>query len=234
MQRARTKKPAAARAGRPRLAHAKPRRPGRPPADQPNLRERLLDAAVACFTTSGIAAASLRSIAIEAGVTPAMVHYYFGSKERLLDAFLAERLMPRVTELAASVRAAGDDPRALVAAFVRGLHAIVRRNPWWPSLWIREVIAENGALREFIVERISAQVPLVLAKRFAALQKEGALNADIDPRLLVVSLVGLTMFPLAAEPVWRRVFDARDVDVAALERHTLALLDHGFGGTHGH
>jgi len=224
----------AARAGRPRPARAKRRRPGRPPADQPNLRERLLDAAVQAFATSGIAAASCTSIADAAGVTPAMVHYYFGSKEKLLDAFLAERLMPRVAELAASVRAVGDDPRALVAAFVRGLHAIVRRYPWWPSLWIREVLGENGALRDFIVERIAAQVPLVLAKRFAALQKEGAISPDIDPRLLVVSLVGLTMFPLAAQPIWRRVFDARDVDVAALERHTLALLDHGFGGTHGH
>jgi hypothetical protein len=28
------------------------------------------------------------------------------------------------------------------------------------------------------------------------------------------------------------LFDAHDVDVAALERHTLALLDHGFGGSH--
>ena len=228
------KKTAAGRASRPRPVRAKRRRPGRPPADQPNLRERLLDAAVDCFTTAGIAPASLRSIAVAAGVTPAMVHYYFGSKEKLLDAFLAERLVPRVAELAASVRSAGDDPRALVAAFVRGLHAIVRRNPWWPSLWIREVIAENGALRDFIVERVAAHVPLVLAARFAALQKEGAINPDVDPRLLVVSLVGLTMFPLAAQPIWRRVFDARDIDIAALERHTLALLDHGFGGTHAH
>jgi AcrR family transcriptional regulator len=230
----RTKKTAAVRADRPRVARAKRRRPGRPPADQPNLRERLLDAAIECFTTSGIAAASLRSIAVTAGVTPAMVHYYFGSKEKLLDAFLAERLVPRVAELAASVRSAGDEPRALVAAFVRGLHAIVQRNPWWPSLWFREVLGENGALRDFIVEQISAQVPLVLAKRFAALQKEGAIPADVDPRLLVVSLVGLTMFPLAAQPIWRRVFDARDIDIAALERHTLALLDHGFGGTRAH
>ena len=55
---------------------------------------------------------------------------------------------------------------------------------------------------------------------------------NLDPRLLVVSLVGLTLFPLAAQSIWRRMFDAHDVDVAALERHTLALLDHGFGGTH--
>jgi AcrR family transcriptional regulator len=192
----------------------------------------LLDAAVACFTTDGIAAASLRSIAVAAGVTPAMVNYYFGSKQRLLDAFVAERVLPLVAELGGGIRSAGEDPRALVEAFVRGLHAAVRRSPWLPALWLREVISENGALREVLFSQISKHVPRVLAARFAALQKEGALAAGLEPRLLVVSLVGLTLFPLAAEPIWRRVFDAADIDYATLERHTLALLDHGFGGSH--
>jgi AcrR family transcriptional regulator len=215
-----------------KTSRARKRRPGRPRADQANLRERLLDAAVECFTATSIAATSLRSIAVAAGVTPAMVHYYFGSKERLLEAFIAERILPEVAGLAAQVKAAGDEPRALIAAFVRGLHAAVVRRPWLPALWLREVIGEHGALREMLFQHVAERVPRVLVQRFAALQKEGAVSADLDPRLLVVSLVGLTLFPLAAQSIWRRLFDAHDVDVAALERHTLALLDHGFGGTH--
>ncbi|HET8696142.1 MAG TPA: TetR/AcrR family transcriptional regulator [Gammaproteobacteria bacterium] len=207
---------------------SRPRRPGRPRADA-NQRERLLDAAVECFTSEGIAAASLRGIAVKAGVTPALVHYYFGSKQRLLDAFVAERLMPFIAALGGALQSAGEDPRALVAAFVRGLHAAVEHLPWLPGLWLREVIGEGGALRDVLLKQISPKVPRLLAERFAALQKEGALNRDLDPRLLVVSLVGLTLFPLAAEPVWRRMFDAGDVDRAALERHTLALLDLGLG-----
>jgi AcrR family transcriptional regulator len=207
---------------------SRPRRPGRPRADA-NQRERLLDAAVQCFTSDGIAATSLRAIAVKAGVTPALVHYYFGSKQRLLDAFVAERLMPFVAGLGGTLQAVGEDPRALVAAFVRGLHAAVEHLPWLPGLWLREVIGEGGALREVLLKQISPQVPRLLAERFAVLQKEGALNRNLDPRLLVVSLVGLTLFPLAAEPVWRRMFDAGDVDRAALERHTLALLDLGLG-----
>ena len=208
-----------------------PRKPGRPRADEANQRERLLDAAVACFTTEGIAATSLRAIAVQAGVTPALVHYYFGSKQRLLDAFTAERLMPFVATLAQHLQTVGDDPRALAAAFVRGLHAAVEHLPWLPGLWLREIIGQGGALREMLFKQISPQVPRVLAERFAALQKHGAINRDLDPRLLVVSLIGLTLFPLAAEPVWRRLFDADDIDRAALERHTLALLDLGLGAT---
>jgi hypothetical protein len=90
-------------------------------------------------------------------------------------------------------------------------------------------LSEHGALRPVLLEQISPQVPRVLAQALAEAQKRGALNADLDPRLLVVSLIGLTLFPLAAEPIWRRVFDAGDIDHDALLQHTLALLDRGLG-----
>lgn len=209
-----------------------PRRPGRPRAEEANQRERLLDAAVACFASDGVAATSLRSIAQRTGVTPALVHYYFGTKEQLLDAFIAERIAPVVQALRDRLLAAGDDPRALVAAFVGGIHALVERYPWWPQLWVREVLSEKGALRDVLHNLIAPQVTQLLAQSLVAGQKRGAMSADLEPRLLVVSVVGLTLFPLAAEHIWRRVFPAGDLDRAVLERHTLALLDHGLGGVH--
>jgi hypothetical protein len=75
-------------------------------------------------------------------------------------------------------------------------------------------------------------VTQLLARALVEAQRRGAISADLDPRLLVVSLIGLTMFPLAAEPIWRRIFPADDIDRTALLRHTVALLDHGLGGIH--
>jgi AcrR family transcriptional regulator len=209
-----------------------PRRPGRPRADEANLREQLLDAAISCFAADGVAATSLRSIALKAGVTPALVSYYFGSKEELLSTFVAERMTPAVGVLRESLLAAGTEPRALLAAFVRGIHDVVARFPWWPALWVREVLGEKGALRGVLQKQIAPQVAPLIAGALAAAQKRGDVSADLDPRLLFVSLVGLTMFPLAAEPIWRGVFPAEDLDRAALLKHTLALLDHGLGGAH--
>ena len=200
------------------------REPGAPAAD---LRARLLDAAIARFSIKGIAATSLRDIATEAGVTPALLHYYFGDKAQLVDAVIEERLMPLFADLRAPLQQAGDDVAELVAGFVIGIGRLVARHPWLPSLWVREVLSEGGALRDLLVGRMAPQVPHLLAQRFAAAQREGRLNPDLDPRLLVVSLVGLTMFPAAGAPIWRRIFDADDLDADALRLHTLALLDRG-------
>lgn len=206
-----------------------PRRAGRPTSDSPDLREHLLDAAIACFSRNGIAATPLRAIAAEAGVTPALLHYYFGDKAQLQAAMLEERLMPAFLGLRESLQRHGDEVAGLVAGFVRGIGDLVARHPWLPALWVREVLCEGGALRELISVRMAPQLPQMLARRFAAAQREGQLNPDLDPRLLVVSLIGLTLFPAAGAPIWRQIFDADELDADALREHTIALLDRGLG-----
>jgi TetR/AcrR family transcriptional regulator len=209
----------------------KPRKraPGRPSGDAPDLRAHLLDAAIACFAREGIAATSLRAIAIEASVTPALLHYYFGDKAQLQQAVIEERLMPAFALVRESVQRGGEDVAGLVAGFVRGVAVAVERHPWLPALWVREILCEGGALREMLLRDIAPQMANMLAQRFAAAQREGRLNPDLDPRLLVTSLIGLTLFPAAGAPIWRRIFDADDLDMAALRDHAIALLDRGIG-----
>jgi AcrR family transcriptional regulator len=227
------------RTSKPRLRSPSPgrkRAPGRPPrtnaaAPAAEQRELLLEAAIACFVRKGIAATSLREIAREAHVTPALMHYYFGDKAQLQEALVADRLLPALAEMRVAVADAGGDAAALIAAFVAGIGRVAMRHPWLPPLWVREVLCEGGALRDVLFERIGPQIPQVMAKRFAEAQARGEINQDLDPRLLMVSLVGLTLFPIAGAPIWRRLF-AGDAATAALDmdtfrRHTLALLERG-------
>jgi AcrR family transcriptional regulator len=203
------------------------RAPGRPIADTVDLRAQMLEAALACYVRQGIAATSLRDIACEAGVTPALVHYYFGDKAQLQEAVVTEKILPLVLKMREPVAHAGSDIATMVASFVQGICTIVAEHPWWPALWVREVLCEGGALRRMLIDRVGPQLPQMMAKRFAEAQSEGRLNPDLDPRLLMVSLVGLTMFPLAGAPIWRAMFGAEELDFDDLRRHTLVLLDRG-------
>lgn len=218
--------PPTPRAARP-TTRRRGRTPGRPVGEGADLRAGLLDATVGCFARHGIAASSLRQIATEAGVTPALLHYYFGGKEPLLEAVIEERLMPVMQGLRGPLLQAGDDPRALIHGFVRAVLTTALAHPWLPQLWVREVLHEGGGLRELMQQRIGPMLPQALAARFAAMQAQGRLNARLDPRLLVVSLIGQTMFMAASAPIWRGVFDADDVDADALCNHVLALLEYG-------
>ena len=202
---------------------------GRPTGEGGDLRARLLDVALSCFARQGIAASTLREIASEAGVNPALVHYYFGDKQQLQQAVISERLLPVFAEVRNATLQGGDDISSVIAGFVRGMCETVEKHPWLPPLWVREVLCEGGALRELLMNTMAPQMPQILAAKFAQAQADGQLNRELDPRLLVASLIGLTLFPAAGAPIWRRLFDADDIDAVAMKNHAIALLDTGIG-----
>jgi TetR/AcrR family transcriptional regulator len=206
-----------------------PRLPGRPANSRGDQRERLLDAAIALFTRQSIAETSLRAVARRARVTPALVHYYFGNREQLVDALVTERILPLVLGVGVKLAGAGADPRDLVRTFVTTIIGMLADNPWLPPIWVREVLTESGALRERLITRIAPNIAPELARRLAEAQRAGLLNPGLDPRLAVVSLIGLTVFPLASQAIWRRLLGAEDIDANALIEHTLALLASGLG-----
>jgi len=68
----------------------RPRRPGRPPGSA-DTRGRIVAAARAAFGERGYDGATIRDIAARAGVDTALIHHYFGTKQRL---FVAAMEMP--------------------------------------------------------------------------------------------------------------------------------------------
>lgn len=217
------------RAGRSPTSKARtatPRAPGRPRlgGDQ---RARLLDAALACYVRQGIRGTSIRDIATEAGVTSALVHYYFGDAEKLLQQVVQERLMPVFQTVRGALHGDHDDPAAVITGFVNAICAAIETHPWWPALWVREVISEGGSLRDLLLQRVLPEFIRSLAQQFAAAQEGGRLNARLDPRLLVVSVIGLTLFPVAGAPIWRQVLGADDLSLNDIRSHALALLSDG-------
>ena len=67
------------------IANTGRRRPGRP-AGSSDTRNRILASARELFAINGIRNTSIRAVAAAAGVDSALVHHYFGTKEKLFAA----------------------------------------------------------------------------------------------------------------------------------------------------
>ncbi len=210
------------------------RRRGRPNAKAASTNQRalLLDAALALFAQRGIAATSLNAITSHAEVTPALVHYYFASRQRLLDAVIEERLLPILDQVMAPIAQYGDDPRATILKFSEHLFNIVASTPWLPALWVREILSDDGQLREFLLKRIAPSIAAPLRELSLQAQAQGLINQALDPGLMMVSLIGLTIFPLAAAPIWRQLPGNETIDTQTLARHMLSLLARGLEPAH--
>ena len=177
-------------------------RTGRRPGDS-EARARILEAAREAFGARGLDGATIRSIAGSAGVDPALVHHYFGTKERL---FVAAIELPF-------------DPAAVLPTLLAGAPDQVghRLVGFFCSLWesgptrdplmglFRSAVTDARAadlLRELIGERVIG--PLVAAI--------GQSEPELRATLAGSQLVGLALAryivrvePLASVPVGRLV-----------------------------
>ena len=108
-------------------------------AARASARARILDAAVKLIAREGINDVRIARIAMEAGVSPSLLHYHFASR----DALLAEAL-EHSYELAGTIRIGPDDEPAPAAA---RLQAMIDqclpaegslRDDWllWVELWL--------------------------------------------------------------------------------------------------
>jgi AcrR family transcriptional regulator len=178
----------------PRRSRGTGRRPG-----NPDTRDGVLAAARATFAERGYDGASIRVIAAAAGVDPALVHHYFGSKEKLFLAAVEapgdpDELLPAVLaggtaelgeNLLRMVLGVWDGPgRAAGLALIRSAVS----NEWTARL-----------LREFIIGRVVRRVVGTLGVPPAEAEARGALVTSQLAGLIITRYV-LRVEPLATLP----------------------------------
>lgn len=218
-----------------------PRRPGRPARpDNAAMRAQLLDIATGLFASQGVAATTIARIAQRAAVTPAMVHYYFKSRDQLIDAVVQERVLPVIgyvwapVPLAWNADASQDPAGAARGYLVEIVNRIVQsatERPWLPALWMHEVVNEGGQLRERVLPHLPAGRLQAFAGLIGHAQRVGAVTPGVEPRLVFLSILGLTLLPLATSSLWRRIWQgdaqAQAIDTDAIAAHAIAMLTGG-------
>jgi AcrR family transcriptional regulator len=189
------------------------RRPG--PSDT---RETILAAARRQFSESGYDRASMRQVAKEAGVDPALVTHYFGSKPRLFAEaaefpFSGAEVLPRLLEQGP------DSAGAALARFALGVLESESGRERIVSV-VRAAAAEPAAA-EMIRERLTADILLPLAEGI------GADRPAYRASLLMSQIVGLVMarYVVRIEPLAAAPADAVAADVAGtLQRYLTGPL----------
>ena len=193
-------------------------------------REVLIRAAAARFAAQGAEGTSLREVAEDAGVTPAMVAYYFRDKSGLLEAVVRQALgtLLRVIEDSA----ANHQPGRFLAALVHGYLAALAADPWIPQILIREVISRESPLRVLFIEEFASHAVSVVPAKVLEDMDQGTLREDLDHRYLILSMLGMCLFPFIAHPVLGPLldFDVDEAFAATYGEHVLGLIERGAGG----
>ncbi len=171
----------------------KKRRVGRPKeSDNKDRRTRLVEAAGPIFSTKGYGGTKIPDLAKAAGVTPAMVHYYFDGKDGLLQEVFDNAFKPLMDKL--------DAPSSL-EEWVITFHEHILARRWVPHLMLREVIMEGGHLRDYFTATYAPRVAMKWLGLFAEEKKQGRMRADADELRHVVLMMGMLIYPFVVAPL---------------------------------
>lgn len=169
---------------------------------QPDTRLEILQAARSLFSQRGFTGTSIRAVAAAAGVDPALVHHYFGTKEGLFRAALEMPIDPQA--LVAEIVAGPPDeaPRRLVETFVR----VWDSEETGPAMvsFLRRVMAEQEStdlIREFIGAALLRTAANKLLGDVEAAEGEARIGLVVSQMLgLVLMRRVLRVEPIASMP----------------------------------
>ena len=184
------------------------------------------------FVRAGTAGARTLEIAKEAGVNPALLHYYFRTKERLAEAVFrraAGQLLPAVIRILGSDATLEDKVEQVVQVELEFLS----KAPYLPGYILSE-LAHHPDRAPQLIAAVTGEVPValgahvhtVLAKQIDARVRDRTMH-PISPDQFAVNLLALCVFPFAARPLFMALFgiDRRDsssssTDAARSWRHS--------------
>lgn len=181
----------------------------------------ILEAAEKLFASHGFHATSVRDIAHEADVNIAMISYYFGSKEKLIEAIFLKRIITwklTLTEtLSNAARSYVERFDALVETYVNR----VMSNPCFNLMMIRAQIQEDIAVNDLIHEN-KKEVYEVIKSFINEGQENGVFNKDLDIMMMVYTLVGTTNHVMSTRHHFQRMSNLEHLTDSQLQEYLIS------------
>ncbi|WP_416964963.1 TetR family transcriptional regulator [Streptomyces sp. Agncl-13] len=178
------------------MTDATAKRRGRPPrTESADTRDRILAAAREEFSERGYEKTSVRGIAKAAGVDPALVHHYFGTKEQVFEASVEVAFAPATNAPAAVADGPLDGVGERLTRFIFG----VWENP-----------ATRKPLLAVVRSAVNNEAAAAVFRRLVVSQVLGRVAAQLDlpdaelrAELAAAQLVGTAMlrYVIKVEPL---------------------------------
>jgi TetR/AcrR family transcriptional regulator len=199
----------------------------RPKTDDPEARAKIMAAAETLFAEHGFAGVGVRQIAAAAGVTGAMIHYYFGNKEKLYLAII-ENAAATVRDLIAEAIAGSRTLEEQLTRFVKAYAGYIFGHPHLSRILLREMLSGGKNFMQIFPKYASTNYGM-LRETMAESVRRGELRR-IDVDLAPLSLIGMIVVfqlirPIIMLGLGHIKFDERFIE--RLAAHTVDLFLNG-------
>lgn len=169
---------------------------------------KILQAAENEFLTKGFAGARTTSIAQAAGVTHAMFHYYFRTKDKLFERIISEKTALMKELILDTVANSDMSLEEKIRNVIERHLDFVAANPNLPRFLVGEVFAYPERAK-VLAEKIRMFAPRMIAELQRQIDEAAAngIFRKVDARMLIIDIVSLNIFSYMASPLINAVLD---------------------------
>jgi AcrR family transcriptional regulator len=181
----------------------------------------ILEAAEKLFASQGFHGTSVRDIAHEADVNIAMISYYFGSKEKLIEAIFLKRIFAWRQTLEGILK---DASRSFVNRFDSLVDTYVVRvmtNPCFNLMMMRAQIQVDMNVNDLIHQN-KKEVFEVINAFIQEGQKAGIFNKEVDTLMMVNTLVGTTNHVMSTRHHFQRISNLEHLSDEQLQEYLIS------------
>ncbi len=153
--------------------------------------QRIISAMRSSVGRRGAAGSTFDNVAREAGVSRGLLHYYFGSKERLLAEVVRHDCNVRIAAMDERL-AQADSNDAVLAALVHGLEEFVEEEPGSQAV-VYEMLSASRHSEEIRAElaELYRRWRAHLAAALSEKERQGVVNLQADPETVASLLFAL-------------------------------------------
>jgi AcrR family transcriptional regulator len=169
--------------------------------------QRIIEAMRTSVGTRGAAGSTFDHVAREAGVSRGLLHYYFGSKEKLLVEVVRHDCETRLEAMDERITGAGSVDE-IIAALVLGLEEFIEGEPSSPAV-IYELLSASRHSDEIRAElaELYRRWRADLADALRAKERDGVVRLEADPEAVASMLFALGDgfgIQVLSDPDWDR------------------------------
>ena len=172
-----------------------------------NTEQKIIEAAQEEFMRKGFAGARTTAIAEKAGVTHAMFHYYFRTKEKIFEKIISQKLELLTSLIKDSIISGNNSLEDKLRHIIDCHIDFIAENPELPGFLVREIFSNSERLN-LVRSKIESFAPILVANIQFDLDRgynEGKYR-KIDARMLLIDIISLNVFAFMAAPLINVVF----------------------------
>lgn len=187
-------------------------------------RQQILNTAIQIFAEKGFAGASVDEIVDTAGINKRMVYHYFGNKEKLFQAALAAEYS-KLEVLEIKTLHPEEPIEKVLTDIVNAYFSFLQDNPEFVQLILWENLNQGRNLDQMDIPLSKSRMLDLLVEAVDSGKKAGTVRQEVDPRFLLISLIGNCMIYCSNRYTLSRALDIDLSSPRMLNRAKKAVTD---------